>query len=182
MCLWRSLWPSIRLVPGRAFGTGEHATTRLCAAALEDEVRPGSRWLDLGTGTGILAVVAAQCDAGEVVAVDSDPEAVAVAREVVAANRGLERVSFRTGSLDPGLDGQFDGVVVNVSAAYLVAAAPALAASVRAAGIVLASGFQREDLDEIAEAMTAAGLGPRSTSTQEDWVLLVLEPLSGERP
>jgi ribosomal protein L11 methyltransferase len=171
----------IRLVPGRAFGTGEHPTTRLCATALENEVRPGTRWLDLGTGTGILAVVAAWSGAGEVVAVDSDPEAVSVAREVAAANAGLDRVRFRIGSIDPAIDGTFDGVVVNISARYLRVAAAALAASVRAGGIVLISGFQSEDLEEVGSAMKGAGLEPRSTATEDDWVLLVLEPVSGVR-
>jgi ribosomal protein L11 methyltransferase len=170
----------IRLVPGRAFGTGEHPTTRLCAAALEETVRPGSRWLDLGTGTGILAVIAAYCGAAEVSALDSDPEAVEVAREVAAINDGLERVGFRTGSLVPDVDGRFDGVVVNISAGYLVASAALLAASVSPGGIVLVSGFQREETEEVGEAMIVAGLEPRSTSTEDEWVLVVLEPVSRE--
>jgi ribosomal protein L11 methyltransferase len=71
---------AIRLVPGMAFGTGEHETTRLCAAGLERLVVAGSRWLDLGTGTGLLSIIAARCGASRVLAIDNDPDAVDVAR------------------------------------------------------------------------------------------------------
>ena len=81
----------IRLIPGMAFGTGEHATTRLCAGVLEDLVVPGSRWLDLGCGTGILAIVAARLGASSVAALDLDPQAAQVAEEVVRC-----RVELRT--------------------------------------------------------------------------------------
>jgi ribosomal protein L11 methyltransferase len=78
----------VRLVPGMAFGTGEHETTRMCAVALERLVAPGSRWLDLGTGTGILAIVAARCGAARVLAIDLDPEAAHVADASGNGNTG----------------------------------------------------------------------------------------------
>src|SRR5213075_275452 len=90
----------IVLVPGMAFGTGEHETTRLCAAALERLVVPGSRWLDVGTGTGILAIVAARCGATKVVAVDNDPEAAHVALEVVRRNGLEDSIEVLEGSLE----------------------------------------------------------------------------------
>jgi len=100
---------AIRLVPGMAFGTGEHPTTRMAAAWVERQVTPGSRWLDLGTGTGLLAVIAARCGAARVLAVDLDPEAARVALEVVAANGAAGIVEVRAGSIE--LRGQHPVVV-----------------------------------------------------------------------
>ena len=88
---------NIRLVPGRAFGTGEHPTTRLCRRVLEQRVRRGRRWLDLGGGSGILTTVSLLLGASEVVCADTDPEAVSVAREVLEAN-GLLSVLHKTGT------------------------------------------------------------------------------------
>jgi ribosomal protein L11 methyltransferase len=79
----------LRLDPGMAFGTGQHPTTRLCLEALESQLRPGHQVLDLGTGSGILAIAAALLGAARAVALDVDPVAVGVARQNVAAN-GLE--------------------------------------------------------------------------------------------
>jgi len=92
----------IRLVPGRAFGTGEHATTQLCAEQLERHVVPGSHWLDLGCGTGLLSVVASSCGAGQVLALDIDPEAVRVARAVLKDNRPSARVDEVVAALRRG--------------------------------------------------------------------------------
>jgi ribosomal protein L11 methyltransferase len=101
------------LVPGRAFGTGEHPTTRLCAEWLERLVVPGGRWLDLGCGTAILAMIAHHCGAGEVLATDNDPEAIAVAAAVLSAN-GLEGgIALECRSVPDEQAERWDGIVVN---------------------------------------------------------------------
>lgn len=164
---------SIFLVPGRAFGTGEHPTTRLCAEALERWVAPGSRWLDLGCGSAILAVVAAHCGAGSIVARDDDPEAVEVAAGVLAAN-GLDgRVRLEEGSLDGIAPGALDGVVANIAAPFFLAHAEATAALLRPGGVVAASGFLREDVAEICAALARAGLGAVEEDESEGWGLVV---------
>ena len=92
----------LRLDPGMAFGTGLHPTTRLCLALLEPYVRPGAAVLDLGCGSGILAIAAARLGAGAVLALDNDPIAVAAARENVARNEVGSVVQVAEGSLGTG--------------------------------------------------------------------------------
>lgn len=102
----------IRLNPGMAFGTGLHPTTRLALRLLEEAVRPGVRVLDVGTGSGILAIAAALLGAHHVVATDVDPQAVVAARQNIRENRVEDRVEVREGSLPEGVS--FDLVLVNI--------------------------------------------------------------------
>ncbi len=162
----------IRIVPGMAFGTGEHPTTRMCAEALERSVEPGSRWFDLGTGTALLALVASRCGAAAVLAVDTDPEAVRVARETVARNRGGERIEVVLGSTEARGDERFDGIVANIAASYFLREAKALAACLRPDGRLLASGFLTEDLGEIEPALAAAGFRIVARSEAAPWALV----------
>jgi ribosomal protein L11 methyltransferase len=163
----------IRLVPGMAFGTGEHETTRLCAAALERQVEPGSHWLDLGTGTGVLAIVAARLGAARVLAVDTDPEAVAIASEVVASNAAADVVEVRAGSLEARQTERFDGVVANIQSSFFLANATLVAAAMREGGALLASGILEEDVQEIQASLGAAGLRVDERAFQGPWALLV---------
>lgn len=163
---------TIRLVPGRAFGTGEHPTTRMCVEALERELRPGQRWLDLGTGSGILGVVAARLGAAEVVAVDIDPEAVSVAREVVRANRVDDRVVVGVGGIER-LRGTVDGVVANVSTSYFVSKHAALGGALGDGGCLIASGMRLEDREAVERALAPAGLQPDDRADLEGWARVV---------
>lgn len=148
---------AVHLVPGRAFGTGEHPTTRLCAELLEGSVAPEERWLDLGCGSGILAVVAARLGAGGVIAIDIDPEAIEVARETLAANRLADAVELRACGIEDVPAAAFDGIVANVSKALLVERAGELAGRVRPGGALLASGFLDGDRNEVERALERAG-------------------------
>ena len=162
----------IRLVPGRAFGTGEHPTTRLCAQALESRVAPGQRWLDLGTGTGILAVLAVRCGAASVVARDVDPDAVEVASGVLASNGVRDRVDLAVGSLE-GLDGAaLDGIVANIAASFFLDQAPALGRALRRGGRILASGFLDVDLPDVRHALEASGFRDVRSEMDGAWRLL----------
>ena len=101
------------LIPGRAFGTGEHATTQLCVEQLESRVQPGDRWLDLGCGTGILLLVAAAEGATELLGIEIDPEATEVAGEVVRSNRALvesrSKIDILCGGMEKIPGGEWDG-------------------------------------------------------------------------
>ncbi len=178
----------IRLVPGRAFGTGEHPTTRICAELLEQLVRRGSRWLDLGCGTGILALVAAHCGARQVTAVDHDPEAVALAGEVVRANgmSGTIRTVCGTAASVVGArepepeeeeeeeeDGPWDGMVANIGRSFFTTHADDLASLLVAGGTLIASGFLEEDRRGVADALNAAGLRVERTATSSEWSAIV---------
>ena len=164
---------TIRLIPGMAFGTGEHESTRLAAAAIERLVRPGSRWLDLGTGTGLLAIVAARCGAASVLAVDIDPEAVKVATEVVRANHAGEVVEVRAGSIAGVSIAPFDGIVANIQTSFFLAESEGVAAALVAGGVLVATGILDDDVPEVAPKFSAAGLQIEAKSIDGFWACLL---------
>lgn len=163
----------ILLPPGQAFGTGEHETTRLCAEALERRVELGSAWADVGTGTGILSVVAVHCGASRVIACDVDPEAIEVAEEVLEANRVSDKVDLRLGSAEILAESSADGIVANIDPRYFREHAGELAKALRPAGVLLASGFLKADVPEIVEALGAAGLSAVEDRERGPWALVV---------
>jgi ribosomal protein L11 methyltransferase len=158
----------IRLVPGRAFGTGEHPTTRLCAEFLERRMRPGQCWVDLGCGSGILSLVALACGAGEVLAVDTDPDALEVAREVFDANDATGKILLRGGSTKD-LPGEQDGIVANILDPFFHEQASALAGRLRPGGTLVASGFDSAQVDEVEQALSSAGFRVDERRGMEDW-------------
>jgi ribosomal protein L11 methyltransferase len=163
------------LDPGMAFGTGSHATTSLCLAALSDLLaeRPGASVLDVGTGSGLLAIAARKLGAGRVAANDEDPVAVEVARENAARNGVALEL---TGAPVDDIPGAFDLVVANILANVLVALAPALARKVAAGGVLLLSGILGPQEAEVRVAHVAAGLVPVPGGDRRDgeWSLLAL--------
>ena len=171
----------IRLVPGRAFGTGEHPTTRLCAIELEASVRPGERWVDLGCGSAILSIVAHHCGAREVVGVDNDRSALAVAREVLRHNRlagSIALVQGSAGSLAPAV---WDGVVANIGAGFFTREAAALDRLLRAGGRLIASGFSDSDLPELRAAFDRTRLREVGRENADGWSVLRLVAEPGRR-
>lgn len=163
----------ILLVPGRAFGTGEHATTRLCAEELERRVTAGSRWLDLGCGTAVLSIVAHHNGAGTVQAVDVDPEATAVATEVLRANDLEGRIEIVRGGLEAPTRNDWDGIVANIHAHLFLEAAGRIACLLAGGGWLIASGFTVDDAAAVREALADAGLRTVAQRTREPWALLV---------
>jgi ribosomal protein L11 methyltransferase len=163
----------IRLAPGRAFGTGEHATTRLCAEQLERRVRVGSRWLDLGCGTGILSIVALHCGAAELLALDHDREAVDVAAEVLAVNGLSGRVVLRLGSIQDAGSRPWSGIVANIHAPFFLEQSAAIVSALEPEGSLVASGFVHEQADEIAEALARVGLHEVERRSSGPWVVWV---------
>jgi ribosomal protein L11 methyltransferase len=163
----------ILLTPGRAFGTGEHATTQLCAEALERRVREGSRWFDLGCGTGILGIVAVHCGAAEVLAVDRDSEAIDVATEVLDANGLAGRIRLRRGSIEQGGGRRWSGIVANIHAPFFHERAAALSGALLPGGLLIASGFTGEQAAEIAVSLEGAGLRGIETRERGPWAVWV---------
>ncbi|HEX9399629.1 MAG TPA: 50S ribosomal protein L11 methyltransferase [Anaeromyxobacter sp.] len=163
------------LDPGMAFGTGTHPTTSLCLAALSDllSARPGASLLDVGTGSGLLAIAARKLGAGRVAANDVDPIAIDVARENAARNGAALEL---TGAPVEAIAGTFDVVVANILANVLVALAPTLAARVAPGGVLLLSGILGPQEDEVRRAHVAAGLEPVEGGDRRDgeWSLLAL--------
>jgi ribosomal protein L11 methyltransferase len=166
----------IALDPGMAFGTGLHPTTRLCLAALErvaDADGPASlgRVLDVGTGSGILAIAAGLLGAARIVAVDPDPIAVEAARANAGRNRLSRRVDVRRGSV-PTAEPPFDLVLANLIASLLVDLAEALAGELRPAGTLIASGIYVDREAEVETALSTAGLRVVARDAEGDWVAL----------
>jgi ribosomal protein L11 methyltransferase len=163
----------ISLDPGMAFGTGTHPTTQLCLEALERQPVRDARVLDVGTGSGILAIAAAKHGAAQVYGIDTDPVAVAAARENVAAE-GLEAVvSVTEGSLPlPDPSPAYDIVVANITAHTLTQLAAELRAALAPGGRLLACGIIDQKVDEVLTAFAAAGLAVQHRQESGDWVLL----------
>jgi len=169
----------IRLDPGMAFGTGQHPTTRLCLEVLESRLRPGQVVLDLGTGSGILAIAAALLGAARVIALDIDPVAVDVARQNVALNGVEGRVQVAEGSLsaagplpDAGAP-RFDMVLANVNSAGITEMAPALARALAPGGTLIASGIGDASVAVCRGALEKAGLSVLDQANRDGWCALI---------
>lgn len=173
---WEELSPEpgdvvIQIDPGMAFGTGLHATTRLCLRALETHVTPGVTVADVGTGSGILAVGAALLGAGRIEAVDNDPVAVRVALENVAVNEAGDRVTVAEASVPPA--GEFDIVVANILADVILGMAKELFAAARSGGLLIASGIIEQRAEDVRSGLISVGFDAPETSTDGEWVALV---------
>jgi ribosomal protein L11 methyltransferase len=165
----------LRLDPGMAFGTGQHETTRMCLEALERSVVPGARVVDVGCGSGILAIAAAKLGARDVYAVDVDPNCVRVTRENAQINGVDGVVRVAAGSLDASwpfaddLAGRCDLVVANIIARVIIELAPAAVGALRPGGRLVVSGIIGEREVETRTALEAAGARIESTRAMEDW-------------
>ena len=161
------------LDPGMAFGTGTHPTTRLCLAVLEEAIAPGMSVLDLGTGSGVLAIAAAKQGAASVLAVDVDDTAVASARGNVAANGVAPTVCVEAGSLDK-VSGQYDLILVNILARVICALLDeGLADRLKPGGTVIASGIVDDQEPEVRAAFLRHGIDIIGRCVEQDWVALV---------
>jgi ribosomal protein L11 methyltransferase len=188
----------IEIDPGMAFGTGLHPTTRLCLQLLEDRLDPQvhAKALDLGTGSGILAIAAAKMGVAYTVGVDTDPVAVRAARENIERNGLLGQIVVEAGSLaierdqsEGGFysfaeDAQkppavleealpYDLIIANIIARVLIALAVPMVQALRPGGLLICSGIIAEKADAVVEALAAAGLQNIERRVENDWVALV---------
>lgn len=170
----------LRLDPGMAFGTGLHPTTRLCLQALERWLRPGSSVLDLGTGSGILALAAARLGARRVLALDVDPLAVRVASENVRRNRLVRRVQVAHGSLPLAAPQEpFELVVANINRAVILGLMGGLCLAVAPGGLAVLSGLLAQAREEVSQAAEREGLQVLEISQEGDWIALIARRGSG---
>jgi ribosomal protein L11 methyltransferase len=165
----------LALDPGMAFGTCLHPTTRLCLAALETLADrgavDGARVLDVGCGSGILAIAAVKLGASGALGVDTDPIAIESTLANARRNRLTRRIRARAGSL-PSLEPPFDVVLANLIAGVLVPLAGALRAELRPGGTILASGIFTDREAEVRSAFEAAALVIGERTAEGEWVAL----------
>lgn len=168
---WHATGSSEEIViePGQAFGTGHHETTTGCLAALQEHPVSGRSLLDLGTGTGLLAIAGARLGA-RVVAVDADP--IAVRAAVANAQDNEVDVDVRTGSLEAAGEGTFEVIVANLDTATLVRLAGDLADRLTAGGLLIASGVSREREHEAVDALRTARLAV-DVRPGSEWIVLL---------
>lgn len=168
----------VELDPGMAFGTGLHPTTRMCLQAVEQRMRLGTltRILDVGTGSGILSIAAAKLGAASILALDTDPIAVEAAQKNAAINRVTDLLRVERGTIDAARDrAAYDLVFANILAEVVTELAPALAASLRPSGVVIASGILDFKTDGVVDALHRAGFSISEKLQEEDWVTLIGE-------
>jgi ribosomal protein L11 methyltransferase len=168
----------IALDPGMAFGTGTHPTTQLCLEALEDVVQPDSTVLDLGCGSGILAIGAAKLGARHVLAVDNDPIAVQSSIENIAQNGVSAKIAVQEGSLESVRSSgtQFDLIVVNILAKIIIAMCDhGLGDTVKSGGYAVFSGIIDTQADDVEAALRTTGLTPVKRRQQGDWMVIEAE-------
>ena len=163
----------VRLEPGRAFGSGAHATTRLCLGELEAQVAPGARVLDVGCGSGVLSVAAALLGADEVVAVDIDPEAHRATTANAVENDVVDRVRVVRPSLAE-VTGTFTVIVANIGAATLTSLAPLVVERTAPGGTVVLSGLLEDQVADVTAAFEAEGAQLTATAADGEWRALVV--------
>jgi len=159
----------VTLDPGQAFGTGHHQTTRLCLGALDGLAREGRTMLDVGTGSGVLAIAAVKLGVARVIAIDIDPIAAEVARRNCEANGVAAEIDVSAGVLRPDHAGRYDLVVSNISTDANTGLAGAFGAVLKPGGDLVLSGILSEHAERVIAAMNAHGLEFVSQTDERDW-------------
>jgi ribosomal protein L11 methyltransferase len=164
----------ITLDPGMAFGTGLHPSTRMCIEAMEELIKPGVSVLDVGTGSGILAIAGVGFGATKALALDTDRIAVRTARENVKINDVSESIELVHGSLDAVAPSEWDVVVVNILAPVIIRLLQGnLLSYLSMSGRVILSGIIDEQVEDVQKALVEAGGEATRRLVTKDWVALV---------
>lgn len=180
---WREYVPKdgevvLELDPGMAFGTGLHPTTRLCLEQVELHTMAGMHVIDVGTGSGILALAAAKLGAADVYCIDNSSVAVESATANAAINAVSDRVSVVLGILDETeaerMAGQYDLVLVNILAHIIGGMASQLAQVMKPGGLLIASGIIEARRPEAEQPLLAAGLTLVDQAMIDDWLVLLM--------
>jgi ribosomal protein L11 methyltransferase len=163
------------------FGTGHHASTRLCLALLQRAQLAGRSVADIGTGSGVLAIAASKLGASRVVAIDADPDALVSARENVDGNGVASHVSLRqidlgelSGRGGAAVGAPFDVVLANLTGGLIVRSAPTLAGLAAATGRLILSGLMRDEANGVLAALSELGWTEIDRMDEDEWVGLAL--------
>ncbi len=166
---------AVMIDPGMAFGTGSHATTALCLERCDEllAARPGADVLDVGTGSGVIALLAKKLGARRVVGTENDPVALQVAREGEALN-GLSGIEWVLTDDPATVAGTFDVVIANILLNTLEELATAIASKVASGGVLVLSGLLAAQADAAERAYAAQGLRPAGRKERDGWVRVEL--------
>jgi ribosomal protein L11 methyltransferase len=159
--------------PGMAFGTGTHETTSLCLETLDSLVKGGERVLDIGTGSGILAIAALKLGAGSAEGVDIDPMCVRTAGENAALNGVADKLTVLVGDLSDKASGKYDIITANIVANAIMSLAPAVPGLMADDAVFIASGIIDSRKDEVIAALEAAGLAVLEVKEKRGWECIV---------
>lgn len=160
----------VTLDPGMAFGTGTHETTRLCMTLLEEYVTPSSQILDVGCGSGILAVTALLLGAQRAVGVDIDELAVKVAEENARRNGVADRLPLICGDLTEKVEGVYDIICANIVADVIIRMSKDIRSFMKQGTVLLCSGIIEPREQEIMDALSGCGLTHLKTLREKGWV------------
>lgn len=171
---WESFTPQekdrvIEIDPGMAFGSGTHETTGMCLSLLENVIRGGEEIIDVGTGSGILAIGAALMGAGRVLAIDIDPSAVRVAQDNVLHNHVEQIVSVQQGNLLDRVSDICDICVANIISDVIISFAAPLMNHIRPGGLFICSGIVSSRAEEVSDALKAAGYEILQKEIRGEW-------------
>jgi len=164
----------ITLDSGMAFGTGSHETTKMCVEYIEKYLRNGDSVLDIGTGSGILAICAGLFGAGSIDAIDIDELSVKIAAENAALNNMEKLISVRHGDLLTGVTKKYDFITANIVADVISGLLPDVKNFLNDDGYLLISGIILERAPEIAEIADREGYKTVEMKTEKDWCAFVL--------
>lgn len=159
----------ISIDPGMAFGNGTHETTSMCLGLVEDYIKPGYEVLDVGTGSGILAIASVLMGAQSALGVDLDPVAVRVANENIERNGLSDRVHAQVGDLVKGIDTQADVVFANIIADAVIMLSRAVRAHMKPGGVFICSGIILEREQDVLDALSEAGFTVDRIEHRGEW-------------
>ncbi|MFR7451634.1 MAG: 50S ribosomal protein L11 methyltransferase [Gemmiger sp.] len=169
----------ITMDPGMAFGTGTHETTSLCLEVLDERVRGGERVLDIGTGSGILAIAALRLGAACAEGVDIDPMCVRTAGENALRNGVQDRFTVLVGDLSDKASGVYNIITANIVAAAILSLAPHVPALMAPGAVFVASGIIDTRKEEVLAGLRDAGLDPFEVREKRGWVCIVCRKKEG---
>lgn len=168
----------LRIDPGAAFGTGTHATTRMCLELLQEFIKGGEQVLDIGCGSGIIGIAAALLGAGQVVGVDIDPVAVKVAKENAAENHVEGKVNFLEGDLTKNIKGKFDVVCANIVADVIISLAKTVGDYLADGGVFICSGIIDLRKDDVLVGLRDNGFEVVVASETDNWCAFAVKKSS----
>ncbi len=165
----------IEIDPGMAFGTGTHETTTLCMVLMEKYLKDGDSVMDVGCGSGILAIAAAKLGCKDILGIEIDPDAVRTAIENVELNKAEDVVVVKEGDLTKGVDKVVDLMVANLMAPLVIELSGAAADHMKDGGIYISSGILVEKRDQVAEAVKAAGFEIVEILEKGEWCAIAAQ-------